>query len=242
MPQSFYGSQRNYRRRQNIKRILVIIAAVAVGTGIFALYNGKGGAGRVQKRHIYEAWQAADYARVYTLTSTELEKSPVDFFLLATNGFAAYQLAIAQINAEETQRYIDACIWSLRKTQLRKEGKNDARVSYVLGKAYYYKGLPFMDLSIEYLEEARAADYGASDIDEYLGLCYAALKDYENSVAAFSRALKPVGNEERLSGSDIFLLAIARSYFHLGELSPAKAYSTRALEISRDYKTVVSAR
>jgi tetratricopeptide (TPR) repeat protein len=154
------------------------------------------------------------------------------------NGFSAYQLAVAQINSFDTASYIDGCIWSLRKALLTAEGARDPRVYYVLGKAYYYKGGAYADLSAEYLEKARAAGSEAGDIPEYLGLAYAALKDYRSSVAAFSLALDPAGEGD----PDLLLLAIAKSYTELEELDPARAYLLRCVESSRDFDTVVSAR
>ena len=242
MPSSSYGYRKGYRRKLRFGKLLCAVGLLAVGAGIVLFVGGKNNAASTTKRRLTESWQSGRYDEVYTVSGTELEKRPMDFFLLTVYGFSAYQLAIAQINAADTQRYIDNSIWALRKALLTKDGKKDSRIFYVLGKAYYYKGVPFMDVSVYYLEAAHAAGYEASDINEYLGLGYAALKDYSSSVEAFSRVLRPVNGAGHLSGSDIFLVTIARSYFELGEYASARAYLTRALEISRDYKTMVSAR
>ncbi|MDR2602602.1 MAG: tetratricopeptide repeat protein [Spirochaetaceae bacterium] len=242
MPSRFYAYRGKRHRKQGFPAVVIILLLFAAGAGVFAIAGGLNNSSANMRRQIMESWREGDYDGAFTMSALGLEKKPMDFFLLTVNGFSAYQIAIAQINSSDTQRFIDASVWSLRKAMLTKEGKRDERIFYVLGKAYYYKGAPFMDLAVSYLEAASSSGYPASDINEYLGLAYAALKDYQSSVNAFSKALQPVNGDAPLSGSDIFLLAIARSYFELGETGRAKAYLMRALEVSRDYKTIVSAR
>jgi len=76
--------------------------------------------------------------------------------------------------------------------------------------------------------------YRAADIPEYLGLAYAAIRDFHGSVAAFSDALSR-------EPSDLLLLSIARSYMALEEDEQAKAYLRRCLEISVDSGTTATA-
>ena len=141
--------------------------------------------------------------------------------------------------------YINNCIWALRKALLFHENTADGRIHYVLGKAYYYKGSGYADLAVNYLEKARSASYRAGDIPEYLGLAYAGIRDYRNSVAAFSMAL---GDDQSdlhqtdIHQSDILLISIARSYLALGENDSARAYLIRCLDISKDSKTIAAAR
>jgi tetratricopeptide (TPR) repeat protein len=80
---------------------------------------------------------------------------------------------------------------------------------------------------------------------EFLGLSYAAIRDYRSSIAAFARALEP---EEAGDGpSDLLLISIARSYMALGRaqdgtLAPAKPYLLRCVETSRDSTAITTAR
>jgi tetratricopeptide (TPR) repeat protein len=164
----------------------------------------------------------------------------MDYFLLTTHGFTAYQLGIGQINTFDTLVYIDECIWALRKALLLKDSHNDGRVSYVLGKAYSYKGEHYTDLAVKYLEQARTLAYPAADIPEYLGLAYAGMGDFRNSVEAFSQALRP--GDGAADPSDLLLLSIARSYIALDELESARAYLLRCTELSRDSKSIMAAR
>ncbi|MDR1446413.1 MAG: tetratricopeptide repeat protein [Treponema sp.] len=189
-----------------------------------------------ERKSYLELWQEGNYQETYERSLSALEKKPLDYFLLTLHGFSAFQIGISQINNFDTLNYIDECIWSLRKALLVDKRDKDSRIYYVLGKAYYYKGANFADLSVSYLEKAGEAGIDASDIYEYLGMAYASIRDYHNSVASFSQAL----NTQQ--PSDTLLISIARSYIAMGEMEPAKAYLLRCIDISRDSKTILTAR
>ncbi len=195
----------------------------------------------VHTSEIVQLWEDGIYSETYRLAGEELEKKPMDFFLLTMHGFSSYQLALAQINNHDIQIYIDECICSLRKALLVRGGTRDPRVWYVLGKAYYYKGPYYADLAVKYLEEARGMSYQTSDLSEYLGLAYAAAHDYRNSVAALSMSLDPSGSDNT-GISDLRLLTIAQSYLGLGENESARAYLVQCIEHSKDGDIVLKAR
>ncbi|MDR3334543.1 MAG: tetratricopeptide repeat protein [Treponema sp.] len=197
-----------------------------------------------EREELLQLWEAGSYTQTFDLSKERLLAKPMDHFLLMVHGFAAYQLAIAQINNFDTLTYIDTGIWSLRKALLSREAPRDGRLQYVLGKAYYYKGVDYADLAIKFLEEARSLSYNAQDIPEYLGLAYAAVHNYQKSVASFTLALYPVEAEvtEDLNTSDLLLLSIAHSYIALNESDAAYPYLLRCVEQSRDSKVVVKAR
>jgi tetratricopeptide (TPR) repeat protein len=190
-----------------------------------------------EKKELYGLWETGNYEETFRMSGAELQNQPMDFFLLTIHGFSAYQLGIAQINTFDTLNYIDECIRSLRKAMLLKKGTEDGRVYYVLGKAYYYKGQSYADLAVKYLEMARNS-YPARDIPEYLGLAYAAIQDYRNSIAAFTQALEPGDGNP----SDPLLLSIASSYMALEELESARAYLIRCIDTTRDAASLVKAR
>jgi tetratricopeptide (TPR) repeat protein len=233
-----------------------IIALAAVSMALFFLIGWKNRSGS-ERRELLQLWETGAYDRVFSASGAALDSRPMDYFLLTLHGFSAYQLGIAQINNHDTLTYIDECIRSLRKALLLKNSQNDGRVYYVLGKAYYYKGTGYADLAVTYLEKARDIRYQARDIPEYLGLAYAALRDYRGSVEAFTQALNPADAGEPQEGgnppgvtypkdmtypSDMLLLSIARSYMALEEFDSAQAYLLRCIETSRDLNTRVAAR
>jgi tetratricopeptide (TPR) repeat protein len=198
------------------------------------VYYETRGRNSIERRQLRNSFESGDFEAAYTYSKEILQEKPMDPFVLTINGFSSYQLAIAQINNFDTRSYLDECIWSLRKSLLSKENYQDGRIFYVLGKAYYYKGQGYADLAVDYLEKAQSL-YAAADIPEYLGLSYAGVRDYRNSVAAFAMALSK-------DPSDVLLLSIARSYEALEEGESAKAYLLRCLEISKDSKTIAAAR
>jgi tetratricopeptide (TPR) repeat protein len=235
-------------RKQTMHTVLVVVAVLLIIglVGVFLIPWGTGDkkVGN-EKNDLVQLWEAGSYDEAFRVSRELLQDRPLDPLLLTLHGFSAYQLAIAQINNFDTLTYIDACIWSLRKALLSKEGVLDGRIQYVLGKAYYYKGFGFADLAVKFLEEARRSSYQAQDIPEYLGLSYAALRDYRNSVASFTLALDPqdeVQSEGVAYPSDLLLLSIAQSYLALEERDTAYAYLQRCVDISKDSRTLVVAR
>lgn len=224
------------------------VLLIAVSIPLFLFVNRKNRSG-AEQRELLENWENGLYDRVFISSGAALSSKPMDYFLLTLHGFSAYQLGIAQINTHDTLSYMDDCIWSLRKALLLKNSRNDGRVYYVLGKAYYHKGEGYADLAVVYLEKARELLYRAGDIPEHLGLAYASLRDYRSSVEAFSQALEPSGTGSGETGSsggsypsDMLLLAIARSYRALEDFAAAQAYLLRCIDISRDLNTRVAAR
>ncbi len=235
-PSSNYKSR--FRRVNALHTVAAFIVVILLlGIPVF-LATGTRSRASGERKELLEAWNSGDYDTAYAISQTALSAKPLDYFSLTVHGFSAYQLGISQVNNFDTLRYIDDCIWSLRKALLLKDSKTDGRVFYVLGKAYSNKGDDYADLAVKYLEEARSLSFTAADIPEYLGLAYAATGDYRSSVEAFSQALGPSNAEP----SDLLLLSIARSYAELDEFETARAYLLRCLELSRDSKTIVTAR
>ncbi|MDR0568288.1 MAG: tetratricopeptide repeat protein [Spirochaetaceae bacterium] len=243
---SAYGVQLHWKQTLYTAVAAVLIVSVA-SLGFVFLKDWKKKLGN-EKQELAQLWEAAAYDKAFAASGEMLVLKPMDHFLLTVRGFAAYQLAIAQINTYDTQTYIDTCIWSLRKALLVETGAEDGRLEYVLGKAYYYKGFGYADLAVKFLEAARGAGYPAPDIPEYLGLAYASLQDFRSSVASFTLALNPLAldaagsSEDVMYPSDLLFLAIARSYIELDELDTAHAYLVRCIETSRDAKRVMAAR
>lgn len=213
--------------------LFIILAVTAV---IFIFFKIKNGSNN-EKREILKVWNTGDYEQAFSLSKNALFQKPVDQYLLAINGFSAYQLGISQINSQNMLSFIDECIFSLRKALIHRESSKDGRIYYVLGKAYSYKGNEYSDLAIKYLLMSNNLGFEARDIPEYLGLAYAACGDYRNSVAAFSQAF--VADKQP---SDNLLLSIARSYMAMEEYNIAVGYLNRCIEISPDSKSITIAR
>jgi len=200
----------------------------AIGVLIFVISYTRSSI-TAEKREIIQVLNEGNFEQAYILSKNALRNNPVNYFLLTTNGFSAYQLGISQIDSQSRLYYIDRSIISLRKALLHREAANDGDLHYVLGKAYYFKGAYHVDLAIKHLEIADSLSHDARDIPEFLGLLYASIGDYRRSVEAFARAFVP-GNPP----ADRLLLAIARSYFALEEFDMAKNYLRRCIDTSFD--------
>ncbi|MCL2761632.1 MAG: tetratricopeptide repeat protein [Treponema sp.] len=253
-----YRTRSGYRRYIRRKRLLfsvVILAIAGIVTAASIHRAGRSAAAvRGERRELLRLWEAGNLDEVYNLSQAALVSRQMDYFLLTMHGFSAYQLGISQINSLNAAKYFEDCVWALRKAALLKEGASDGRLYYVLGKAYNYKGESYADLSIKYLEKARGLSFRAADIPEYLGLAYAEIGDYRSSVAAFAEALDPRAaldpgltgthnqGERNRALSGPLLLAIARSYFALGELDQAQAYLRHCIDVSPDSRTRLAAR
>jgi tetratricopeptide (TPR) repeat protein len=251
----YSGYSSHIRQVKTVWRIVTaLVLLILAGAALPFAIGVKNRGGGIQK-DLLRLWEEGSYKNAFELSKAELDRRPLDYFLLTVYGFSAYQLGISQINSFDTMAYIDECVWSLRKALLTGNNGSNGRVYYVLGKAYYYKGEEFADLAVKFLEQARAFSYAARDIPEYLGLAYAALRDYRSSVAAFALALDPPAggfapegagedefDEPEKGSPDLLLLSIARSYIALGEAPAAKAYLLRCVESSRDSRLVVAAR
>ena len=222
-------------RRIHTLAVILFIFFIIIAT-VLIVSRVKSGVSN-EKRDILRVWNAGDFEQTFLLSKNALLQKPVDNFLLSINGFSAYQLGISQINNQNMLFFINECIFSLRKALIHKESADDARLYYVLGKAYGYKGKEYSDLVIKNLLMANNLGYEAQDIPEYLGLAYAASGDYRNSVAAFSQAFHP----EKIP-SDSLLLSIARSYIAMEEYDMALNYLMRCIEISPDSKSIIIAR
>ncbi|MCL2800853.1 MAG: hypothetical protein FWD28_03740 [Treponema sp.] len=232
---SSYG--RHIYLLKRIRSIGIIFAAVlAIVMSIFFFSQLRSSVTN-ERREILRVWNDGNYEQAYNISKNALLEKPVDYFLLTINGFSAYQMGISQINNQSTLKFINECIFSLRKAVMKKEAAKDGRVYYVLGKAYGHKGAEYADLAVKYLEMARKLSYNAQDIPEFLGLAYAAYGDYRSSIAAFSMAFVP-----GKAASDNLLLSIARSYIAMDDYQMAYGYLLRCVETSPDSRAVAMSR
>ena len=230
------GYGRQIQKLKKIRSIAVVfVACLAVAACVLVVSRVKNGSGN-EKRELLRVWNIGNFKQAYEISKNALSSRPVDYFLLTTHGFSAYQLGISQINNHNTLIFINDCIRSLRKALLLKDSTEDGRVCYVLGKAYSYKGTEYADLAVKYLETAKQT-YDAQDIPEYLGLAYAACGDYRSSVEAFSQSFIP-----GKTPSDSLLLSIARSYMAMEESNMAIGYLQRCIDTSPDSKSITVAR
>ncbi|MDR2702644.1 MAG: tetratricopeptide repeat protein [Spirochaetaceae bacterium] len=225
------SSVNNKTLKKQVIQGTVFLLALGAALVLFIIFFGVKFREAGNKKNLLVHWEQGAWMEVYETSKDALASKPMDAFYLTINGFAAYQAAMAQINNSEALEYIDQCIWTLRKALLGKNTDKDGRIRYVLGKAYYAKGPDYADLSVRYLEEAKSAVFSAGDLNEYLGLAYAAIKDYRKSIEALTASLASAGKD---ADSDMLLMRIAQSYMGLEDWEMAKTYLIRCIDASRD--------
>jgi tetratricopeptide (TPR) repeat protein len=224
--------------KKQVVQGIVFFAALVPVLVVFIIFSQSRMRDSHSKREVLEYWEQGLWKDAFIKSKDSLASAPMDAFFLTMNGFSAYQAAITRTNNVETFEYIDESIWSLRKVLLVKNADRDGKIRYTLGKAYYAKGQDYADLSIKYLEEAKAKGFTAGDLNEYLGLSYQLAKEYGKSIEVLSASLDPANDE----GSDLLLYHIAQSYMGLEDWDQAKAYLTRCTEATRDADLELKAR
>ncbi|MCQ2610113.1 MAG: tetratricopeptide repeat protein [Treponema sp.] len=188
---------------------------------------------------LQDKWAEFDYQSVYDVSSILLEKNMSNNTILTYRGYSAFYLAVSQTESDSAHSYIDESIRCLRIALQDSKQKTIPQISYILGKAYYFKNTIcsyyyYADLAVKYLEAARSAGYKADDIPEYLGLSYANLGMTYESIRAFSEALL-------VRESDSLLLSIAEQYYKQKNLSAAKQYLFQVRNNTKDNALMIRA-
>ncbi len=207
------------RRRYKFLLPLAVVVVAAVGLGVWIYSSGAeaptSGSRLPTKKQVLSAWSADDRSTAYALTKSALETRPLDPFYLSFNGIASYYLSIDKSEGEERQALLEESVIALRKALA--SGKRipvKSQVEYVLGKAYYQKGPPWMDLAAFYLGQSVKDGYRGKDTDQFLGLIYAGLENYEEAAVHFEKALQA-------APTDLLMLSAAISYNELGNKDKA---------------------
>lgn len=173
-----------------------------------------------------DLWEGKQYGELIKYGKSVLKKEPMDKTALVFTGFADFYEGISILNIEERTAYIDEAVSLLRKA-LFTDNQINSGIKYILGKAYYYKGHYYSNLTVKYLNEALSENYPGKDIYEYLGLAYSELGEYQESIANFEKALE-------IKSSDLLLLVLGQAYMNAGDTSKAEGYLLRAEEKTAD--------
>lgn len=188
------------------------------------------------KTKILETWSSGDKLHTLEMTRASLNLLPLDPFYLSFNGIAAYYMSSEKPEGDEKQSLLDEAVFSLRKA-IASGGKLPvkAQVEYVLGKAYFQKGLPWYDLAAKYLAQSKEDGYAGKDSEQYLGLSYAGLQNHELAVKHFETALQQ-------EPSDVLMLSAAISYKELGNVEKMSELLSKAVATASDALIVQRAR
>lgn len=227
----------NYRKRYTLSSkhsvfsssfvaLFVFIILVAASAGVF-FYVRRSNAGLPTVSGLYKAWEAREYAKVYSDSSLILAERPLDGSVLALNGFSAYYLQLAQTDPSQAGSLLDASIISMRNAWYRVSESERPQIAYILGKAYYQRGYYYADLAEKYLDFAWTAGVRYPDLEEYRGLAASVLADYPKAIIAFTDALAS-------NPSDLLLFTIATAYRKTGDTAKAKQYYSETVRSTKD--------
>lgn len=224
------------RKQGMLLPVLAIIVACVALLSFVSIYAYK-----KINRHLHDnpsitklqaQWAAGDYEGVYETSTALIEKNPLNNTILTHRGYAAFFIAVSQIDPTLAQEYINESIRSLRIALMTAKENTVPQIKYMLGKAYFYKDTIcsyhfYADLVIKYLEEALANGFEADDIPELLGLSYGQLGMPYESIKRFSDALL-------VRESDFLLFNIAKEYYAQGQISASKQYLYQVTSRAQD--------
>ena len=167
-----------------------------------------------------EMWEKKQYSQIIEYGSAVLEKNPMDRNTLIFTGYAYFYQGISILDMEERNSCMEKAVVLLRRALLT-DGKENADVMYVLGKAYYHLGYYYCDLAVKYLDAALQKGCDSKDIYEYLGLAYSKLDMSDHAVENFEKSLE-------VNPSDVLVLTLAQEYIKAGNMEKAGYYIDKA--------------
>lgn len=183
------NKRRFSKRKGSVYLLTILLLALFLFISIFLnkgieLY-GNNLSKSFEEEDLNRLWEERKYSQIVTTCEEVLEENFLDLNYLCFHGFANFYLGISQISLEMKIPLINQSIISLRKAFILADGKLKGDIAYVLGKAYYYKGKSFSDLTIKYLNIALNEGYLGKDIYEFKGLAYYELGQYDKSIIEF---------------------------------------------------------
>jgi tetratricopeptide (TPR) repeat protein len=220
------------RSRKKIGKTLLLILGLAAIGGGGTWFVQKGlkffpASDAAEQKTLLTLWNSKSYQEIIRITENTLKKKPMDPFSLVFHGFAYFYSGVNQTTAEEKISHMDKSIISLRRAKLHEQLPLKGEVDYILGKAYYHKGIHYADLSIQYMLAAIDERYIGQDSFEYLGLSYSVIGEYSESLNYFLKAIES-------NPTDLLFLTVAQTYYQLGDKSAAEEYLMRAVNKSTD--------
>ena len=225
------------RKIQTHRRVLPVIFLLLVGaTGFFFILR-ETGAVTSNKTTITlnELWQQQEYQHIIETTNDLLIENPLSSNYLFYNGISNFYHAISLVNYDERQTHLDAALYSLRKLYYAPPIGYEKRISYMLGKIYFHKGIFYYDLAEKYLSLAEQSALKADDIVEHLGVIYLETNRPQTGITYL---LKAIADNPR----DVLYYTVATAYEDTGALEKALEYYQTCIGITEDQFLIQEAR
>jgi len=236
------GKKPGGQKKRVVVRLLVVgLGVLGLGGGVLFALDALDIAPlgvRSGDNELLRLWNESDYEAVRATAESILAEHALDGKALTFGGFAEFYTGVELVEQEARRERLDRSIELLRKALHVPRAPLEAERDYVLAKAYFHKGAEYMDLSVYYMERSLERGYDASDSHTYLGLGYARLGLFEQSVDWFERAM------ERANAEDINAIRMeaARSLVELEDYASARSVLEAAVATLEDEFLVLMAR
>ena len=206
----------------NTRKVFLILSLVLLFACLFLVLWGYyymfREINQAESAEIELLWNQGELNKIVEVTVERLEENTLNFQLLRYSGYAYFYLALGLLDQSEKQHNLKLAISHLRKAMVVSYPNKSvlAEIYYILGKSYFYQGLPTMSLAIDYLKKSLELGYDAKDSFEFLADAYQQLGQEEQSLQYFE-SLYYDGNV-----SDRFLLAYSKSLIEVGDNAKAE--------------------
>lgn len=181
--------------------LVVVAASLGLGVLVFWSFSSSRGPFSVGEVDVdlRELWARGSWEEIRTYTDVEIQKDPLRASYLFFGGVSRFYAAL-QTEEEVRQELLKEAVMQLRRLLATDRAPLLAETHYILGKAYFYRGRFYSDLSLHHLQEALRLGIGYPDIHGYLGLVSSHLERYSQALHHFHRALQD-GDEPLLRWS-----------------------------------------
>lgn len=122
------------------------------------------------------------------------------------------RLLVDALTREQQLEHLNRSVTLLRKANHVDRAPLERERNYILAKAYYHKGETFMDQAVRYMHRSIEQGYEAADSQSYLGLAYASLGDFEESVSWFAKAIESAEQHGASDDANAIRIKAAESY------------------------------
>ncbi len=189
-----YRPVSGYKRKKRILLVkwlpvLLIIGLVASGIsfGIIHFSTSFFTVGEVQA-DLKSLWENNSWGEIVSYTEHDLEKNPLKENSLVFAGMGHFYASL-ELPQDQRVQHLNSAVKYLRRYLALDQRPFLEEVHFILGKAYYYLGRYYADLSIFHLEKSLEMGYFNKELYSFLGLAYSGLEKYEKAIYFFERAL-----------------------------------------------------
>lgn len=163
----------------------LIVAGISFGIILFS--SSFFTVGEVQA-DLKSLWENHSWEEIVSYTEQDLEKNPLKENSLVFAGMGHFYASL-ELPQDQKVQHLNSAVKYFRRYLALDQTPFLGEVHFILGKAYYYLGRYYSDLSINHLEKSLEMGYSNKELYSFLGLAYSALEEYEKAIYFFERGL-----------------------------------------------------